>query len=479
MKQIALALGITSMCFVGCKTVKENQHSNSVTMSKKSPNVILIMADDLGYGDVGFNGNKIIQTPNLDALSKKGVTFTNFYAGGPVCSPTRGTCLTGRHYARYGIYTANVGHLPKEEVTIYDLLKEKGYSTGHFGKWHLGTIVKGVSSKGKKRKPILNFNPPWEQNVDESFVTESAVATWNPTENDRYKKNEYYHNGVRETANLEGDDSRVVMDRVLPFIEDATKKSKPFFSVIWFHAPHEPVVAGPEYKAKYSNYTDREQNYFGCITALDDQVGRLVKHLDSLGQLENTIICFCSDNGPEGKHENKRFIGKTGGLRGRKRSLYCGGVGVPAFMVWPGVIDSNSQTSYITSTLDYLPTLVDGLSLSIGDDRPIDGVSLMPMFMGKSKVRKNPLPFMYKGKGAIINEDLKYIVTNGKLTEVYDLRNDRFEENNIIDSHIDQVGKMKIYMTNWNNSCRNSQKGEDYKSRNYKPVDKWQGLRIN
>ena len=176
--------------------------STLIGFSQDQPNIILIMADDLGYGDVGFNGNSIIKTPHMDALAHDGLTFTNFYAGGPVCSPTRGTVLTGRHYSRYGIFSANVGHLPKEEITLQQLLKEQGYTTGHFGKWHLGTLNKEISAKGEKRKPAENYAPPWEHNYDESFVTESAVSTYNPSVGKRYNNNPYYHNQVVATENL-------------------------------------------------------------------------------------------------------------------------------------------------------------------------------------------------------------------------------------------------------------------------------------
>ena len=141
------------------------------------PNIILMMADDLGYGDVGFNGHEIIKTPHLDKMAKEGAQLPHFYAGGPVCSPTRGTCLTGRHYFRYGIWSANVGHLPKQEITLAKALKEQGYTTGHFGKWHLGTLSKTHSTKGPKRNPQANFAPPWERDYDQSFVVESSVST--------------------------------------------------------------------------------------------------------------------------------------------------------------------------------------------------------------------------------------------------------------------------------------------------------------
>ena len=144
-----------------------------------TPNIILMMCDDLGYGDVGFNGNEVIKTPNLDRLASNGIRFTRFYAGGPVCSPTRGTCLTGRHYFRYGVTHANRGHLPTQEITLARMLKSFGYATGHFGKWHLGTLDPNYSGKAN-RNPARNYAPPWERDYDETFATEYAVPTWDP-----------------------------------------------------------------------------------------------------------------------------------------------------------------------------------------------------------------------------------------------------------------------------------------------------------
>ena len=140
-------------------------------------NIILIMCDDLGYGDVGFNGNPIIQTPNLDRLAVNGIRFSRFYAGGPVCSPTRGTCLTGRHYFRYGITHANRGHLPAQEITLARVLKSHGYTTGHFGKWHLGTLAPNYSGK-PNRALARNYAPPWERDYDVSLATKYAVPSW-------------------------------------------------------------------------------------------------------------------------------------------------------------------------------------------------------------------------------------------------------------------------------------------------------------
>jgi len=451
--------------------------TTQLSFAQEKPNIILIMADDLGYGDVGFNGNTIIKTPNMDELSAKGLTFSNFYAGGPVCSPTRGTCLTGRHYYRYGIFSANIGHLPKEEITLARLLKEQGYTTGHFGKWHLGTLHPEISPKGAKRKPKENFAPPWLRDYDESFVTESAVATWNPAKNERYINNPYYHNGVEATENLDGDDSRVIMDRVVPFIQKAVEKKQAFFSVVWFHTPHIPVVAGPEYRKMYSEYSEGEQHFYGCISAMDEQIGRLYDTLKELGVDDNTMLWFCSDNGPEGKKVSEERPGTTGGLRGRKRSLYCGGTGVPAFVVWPGKVKAGTKTNYISGTLDYLPTIMDALNLEMPDDRPIDGVSLLPLVEGKQDERPKPLPFMYRGKAAWIDGDLKFMTEGNKVKEVYNLREDRAEENNLFDKYPEKVASINKHIMEWNLSCKKSHSGGDYNS-NYKPVDEWSGIDV-
>lgn len=462
-----ISLRVVALLFCFTTTTAQNKG--------KKPNIILIMADDLGYGDVGFNGNKIIKTPAMDAMAATGMTFSNFYAGGPVCSPTRGTVLTGRHYFRYGIFSANIGHLPTAEITLSELLKEQGYATGHFGKWHIGTLSKELSSKGESRKPELNYSPPAHHSYDESFVTESSVATWTKEGSTGSSKTPYYYNGVVEKENLSGDDSRVMMDRVVPFIEKSVAEKKPFLSVIWFHAPHEPVKAGPEYKKMYSEYSEGKQDYYGCITAMDDQIGRLQNKLEELKIDDNTIIWFCSDNGPEGKQESDKNPGATGGLRGRKRSLYSGGVGVPAFVVWPKKVKAGTTTNYISGTLDYLPTIVEALDLKMPDNRAIDGTSLLPMLEGKEPSRLKPMPFMHRGKAVWIQGDLKYMTHGKKVAEVYNLRKDRFEETNLIDQYKEKAAEMSTYIMDWNLSCKNSHAGKDYVSE-FTPVDSWSGL---
>ncbi len=309
--------------------------SISSSLGAERPNIILIMADDLGWGDVGFNGNSVVKTPCMDELSQDGVVFDRFYSACAVSSPTRASVLTGRNPYRTGIFSANIGILRPEEVTISEILKEEGYATGHFGKWHLGTLTDEVVDAKRGRPGATHLlNPPKEHGYDDAFVTEIAVPTCDPMKLPLGEKMRWWNaigedegsteygvgywdiDGNKVTENLDGDDSRIIMDRVIPFIDKAVDNDQPYFSVVWFHAPHVPFVAAPEFAAQYEGLSDEKRNYYGCITALDAQVGRLVAHLKANGTYDNTIIMFCSDNGPE-----RETPGSAGGLRGIKRYI--------------------------------------------------------------------------------------------------------------------------------------------------------------
>ncbi len=448
-----------------------------------TPNIILMMCDDLGYGDVGFNGNGVIRTPNLDRLAGQGIKFSRFYAGGPVCSPTRGTCLTGRHYYRYGITHANEGHLPAQEMTLARMMKGYGYATGHFGKWHLGTLDRNYSGKAG-REPERNYAPPWERDYDDTFATEYAVPTWDPAVGIDNKTGErldeawacpYYENGVLATENLEGCDSRVLMDRAIPFIEKAVGSGDSFFTSIWFHAPHAPVVAGPEYREMYKEYSEDEQHYYGCVTAVDDQVGRLYEKLEGLGVVDNTMIWFCSDNGPEGRTgTDGRHRGATGGFRGRKRSLFDGGVGVPALLHWPGHAEAGRTVDMPCSTLDYFLTIAEVMGYETPDDRPMDGISLMPVIEGDMTQRPRPIPYRFhQPKQAIFDSPTIAMIDNqykcltnlssdGAEDLCFDMLVDRVETNNLVDEQGQRMGQTREVLRSWLESCKASHSGGDY-----------------
>jgi len=457
------------------------------------PNIVLVMCDDLGFGDVGFNGATHIQTPHLDCLAQKSIRLNRFYAGGPVCSPTRGTCLTGRHYIRYGINHANRGRLPQQERTLATLCREEGYATGHFGKWHLGTLSNSAEDGNRGGHDARLFSPPWIHGFDTCFSTESKVPTWDPMrvpdENrtdgtprwgkpgERYGTAYWDENGKRVEENLEGCDCRVIMDRAEDFIRSSVRRHQPFLSVIWFHAPHTPVVAGPEWRALYPDNSEEEQHYYGCVSAMDFQVGRLVKELEALGVADNTIIWFCSDNGPEGKldlEKNGRSRGQTGGLRGRKRSLYEGGIAVPALMHWPAGLPCGVHRDLPSSTLDIFPTCCAAMGIDIPQDRPLDGVNLLPLLENETMERPQPIPYRFLEKReamfdaptfALMSGKWKFLTNldpNGEYDQLYDMDLDRGEKTNCLSEHPQIQADYRKHLEDFLVSCRHSYQGRDY-----------------
>lgn len=475
-------------------------------MKKNRPNIVLVMCDDLGYGDTGFNGNTIIRTPCLDEMRVEGARFTRFFAGGPVCSPTRGTCLTGRHYSRYGVTHANEGRLPLEEVSLARVCKESGYRTGHFGKWHLGTMTTSVrdSNRGGPDHPN-EFSPPWLHGFDVCFSSEAKVPTWDPmvTPDEMgktgYRWGEpgtpfgtYYwdHEGRILGDNLDGDDSRVIMDRAIPFIRDCTANDRPFLAVIWFHTPHTPVVAGPEYRAIYSEFSEDEQHYYGCVTAMDEQVGRLNGTLRALGIEDDTMVWFCSDNGPEGGEDlscNGRSRGTTAGLRGRKRSLFNGGIGVPALLKWPARVAAGEEYEMPCSTLDYFPTILDLLGYTMPDARPVDGISLMSLIEGRTAERQRPIPYRFLDSEAamfgaptlaMIDGCFKFLTNlsaDGSEDMLFNIDADISETTNIMEQERDCARLMREQLSEFIGSCRKSHEGKDYPGA-YTPINEFQEI---
>ena len=420
----------------------------AAVVADELPNVILCMADDLGWGDTGYNGNEIVKTPHLDQMARQGVTFNRWYAGAPVCSPTRGNCLTGRHNLRLGIPTANKGHLLPEEQTLAERLKAKGYATGHFGKWHLGTVTTAMrdSNRGKPGD-ASHFAPPWQNGFDVCFSTEAKVPTYDPMKKPKKTKKQHYgwkpvgdgddfaeygthyfdHTGKLITDNLEGDDSRVIMDRAIPFVRNAAAEKKPFFIVVWFHAPHLPVVAGPKHSAMYADLSWEEQMYYGCITALDEQVGRLRDELKELGVADNTMMWFSSDNGPENKTP-----GTAGKLRARKRSLYEGGIRVPGLLTWPAKFKTPQTIEAPCHTGDYYPTVLSALGEDYSEQL-LDGIDLMPILSGSRSTRGQLIHFQFGKQAATIGDYYKlYRSKDSEAWELYDLSEDASESKNVV-----------------------------------------------
>jgi arylsulfatase A-like enzyme len=463
-------------------------HSVSAAGASK-PNFILIMCDDLGWGDVGFNGGTHIRTPHLDAMAANSLRLTRFYAQAPVCSPTRASVVTGRHHDRTGIYTANKGMLRAGEFTLYEALAGQGYATGHFGKWHMGTLTRKVRESNHGAKKPEEYSPPWKHRVDSTFATEAKTPTydpmWKPALSGDSKSFEtasrkgwhqisagekkaafgtHYWTGEEtmvdpKSPELTGDDSKIIMERALKFI--ATEKDQPFLAIIWLHAPHLPVVASRKDATSYDDGSTSgfEQNYYGCVTALDRQVGRLRAFLRDKGIAQDTLVAFCSDNGPEGGESSP---GKQGPFRGRKRSLYEGGVRVPGLIEWPAKIEPGS-TDVAACTVDYFPTIMDIVGFRMPDQRPLDGVSLLPLLEGAMKKRPESLAFHYRGNAAWHDGSLKAVGTpeSGKW-ELYDLVADPRESNDLAAAEPDKLESMIKAWTTWKGSVDASDEGADY-----------------
>lgn len=432
------------------------------------PNVILLMADDLGWGDVGYNGHPAIQTPNLDDMSRTGFRFDRFYTASPVCSPTRGSCLTGRHPERYGIIGANEGFLPQNELTLAEALKPLGYRTGHFGKWHLGVMSTEVveGNRGGREGSEKIFSPPWLHGFDVCFSTEAKVPTYDPMVTpDGWKDkklkpggpfgtNYWNEKGEIVHDNLAGDDSRVILDRAIPFIRDAAHAKEPFFSVIWLHSPHAPVVAGPDRLAQYRDQEAARAHYYGTISALDEQVGRLRKELRDLGIAEDTMLWFCSDNGPEPVVE----VGSAGPFRGAKRTLYEGGVRVPGLLEWPRRFAQPRTINAACSTLDYFPTILNALNIK-PQEMPdvLDGENVLPILEGHRDRREHALCFEHLGRLALTEHQFKIVRPDKEAGfELYDLLADPAEKNDLASNDPDRLKTMIDQLESWRASCRKS-----------------------
>ena len=329
------------------------------------PNIILCMADDQGWGDTGYNGHPRIKTPHLDAMSRSGLRFDRFYAAAPVCSPTRGSVLTGRHPNRFGCFSWGLNLRP-QEITIAERLQASGYATGHFGKWHLGSVL-----KGSPVNPAANGFDEW-------------LSAFNFYDNDPVLS----HKGV--ATEVTGESSHVAARAAIDFIREQARQSKPFFAVVWFGSPHSPHRAAAEDKVHYEGEKDAE--WMGEITGLDRAVGSIRSALRELEIARDTLFWYTSDNGGLRK--------ESSGGRGKKGSIYEGGLRVPAIIEWPARIPSARVTNVPANTSDIFPTLLEVVGESPDKKRPLDGVSLVGVIDGKTETRERSMGFWsFGGRG--------------------------------------------------------------------------------
>ncbi|MCS7045907.1 MAG: sulfatase-like hydrolase/transferase [Gemmataceae bacterium] len=361
----------------------------------RRPNFLIILCDDLGYGDLGCFGHPQIRTPNLDRLAQRGLRLTDCYAAAPVCSPSRAGLLTGRIPTRTGVHTwiseNNPMHLPATEITLATLLRRLGYRTAHVGKWHLN----GYFNSPKQPQPHDHGFEHW-------FSTQNNAA---PSHAD---PNNFVRNG-KPVGPLKGFSCQIVVDEAIAWLQQIRAGPEPFFLFVCFHEPHEPVASPADLVASYPKAkSEDEAQYFASVANLDAAVGRLLKALEQLGQAEDTIIFFSSDNGPETLNRYKtarRSFGSAGPLRGRKLSLYEGGIRVPGILYWPAkhvppTLPRDARPWGKVSnepvwSLDLFPTFARAAGATLPDDRPIDGADLTSMLAGQAVVRKTPLFWHY------------------------------------------------------------------------------------
>ena len=471
------------------------------------PNIILLMGDDHGWEEVGYNDHPYVKTPNLDKMASAGLRLDNFYAQ-PSCSPTRGSVLTGRHPNRYGIFRPGYSIRPKE-ITIAHLLRDAGYATAHFGKWHVGPV-----KKSSPTSPGAMGFKHWLSH-DNFFEMDPVFSLNGGTPKKIY-----------------GESSEILIDEAIKYIEKKKDSEQPFLLVIWYGSPHEPYSGfetdlelyrdlPKKYSANQVSLTSNESGLrvkrplhdvlierYAEITAMDRSIGKLRNGLKTLGLKDNTLLWYCGDNGtpPSGLRESR--------FRGVKGKVYENGIRVPSVIDWPAGIPKPQISTVSTVTSDILPTLCKLAGATL-PDVPLDGINLVPLLEGKLKQRATPIaiwnfpvetnhvgkPYIdpelqtgttplvkkmrglftrnfrndhhpkitkgnFNGARAIISGDYKLII-DGEVDsgiELFNLRNDLAESKNLAESQPVMVEKLKKEMGDWQASVLNSLMEADYKS---------------
>jgi arylsulfatase A len=348
----------------------------------KPQDLIIVLCDDLGYGDLGCFGHPTIKTPNLDAFARQGMKFTDAYAAAPVCSPSRCGMLSGRTPYRLSVYDwippGSDMHLRRDEVSFARMLRDQGYATCHSGKWH---------ANGKFNSP--EQPQPGDHGFDHWFSTQNNAGP------SHENPNNFVRNG-QKVGPLQGYSSQVVVDEALAWM-NTVPKQKPINLFLCFHSPHEPIATSPAFVDRYPSAKKAgEALYYGNVTELDYHFGRFLEGLEAAGR-GDALVIFTSDNGPETLLRypgSWRSHGSAAPLRSMKLSLYEGGYRVPAMVRWPGHIKPGTQTSEPICGVDFLPTFAQIAHAPL-PAKPLDGTSILSAFQGKKVNREKPLHWHY------------------------------------------------------------------------------------
>ncbi|MCA1758157.1 MAG: arylsulfatase, partial [Bacteroidales bacterium] len=456
-----LALSTLTFAVSGISTAQETQQ----------PNVVLIITDDQGYGDLGFTGNPHVKTPVLDNFARESIRFNQFYVS-PVCAPTRSSLMTGRYSLRTGMRdTYNGGAImASEEITVAEILKNAGYHTGIFGKWHLGDNY-----------PFR----PGDQGFDESLIHLSGGMGQPGDFTTFFKRDSSYYDPVLwyngEQKAYDGYCSDIFTDEAVAFIEK--NQEKPFFCYLSFNAPHTPLQVPEEYYNMYKDIDpssgfpddgrpfpqmsekDKEdaRKVYAMVTNIDDNVGKVLHKLEELGIEENTLVIFMTDNGPQ----QPRYVA---GMRGRKGSFYKGGVRVPFWFRLPARFDGNLEIETTAAHIDILPTLAELCNAEIPTDRKIDGTSFLPLLKGeKPDVFETRSLFFYWTRrypelyqNIALQKGPFKLVGNANFNaaleefELFNIQEDEFELKNILPENKTLASEMKTELDRMIHELSNS-----------------------
>ncbi len=394
-------LGVLAMIALACapqgdvRPADQPQESAPAAAGAR-PNILFILADDLGYGDLACFGNPVIQTPVLDRLATEGMKLTQAYAASPNCSPARAALLTGRMPYRVGIYDfvreSYPLHIRKSETTVAQLLGRAGYDTFLAGKWHLT----GGELDDERKK----FTTPGDLGFDYWLCDRNGFD---------YGADTLVRNG-KPAGELKGFQSQIVTRETIDWLENHWDRKKPFMAFVWMHEPHVPVRAEGRFQELYADADEKadtiqhggagvprvtadkslRRRYFGAVSQMDHEIGRLLEKLDAMGLRDDTLVYFTSDNGPE--HRFDTSWGSPGPYRGAKGFIYEGGLRVPGIVRWPGRIPAGSTSDEPINGTDLLPTLCAAAGVEVQLDVPIDGVDLLPNWTANKPIeRAKPL----------------------------------------------------------------------------------------
>ena len=421
---------------------------NGHSQNAQKPNIIIILVDDMGYADVGFNGCKDIPTPNIDRIATNGVKFTNGYVCFSVCGPSRAGLLTGRYPQRFG-YERNPQYrpndpnmgLPKTESTLAEALKKVGYKSGIIGKWHQGADISNhplnrgfdeffghLGGGHAYFSELLTIKDSYsvENNEGESYKT-WIMRNHEPIQTKKYLTDEF-------------------TDEAVQFVE--RNKKEPFFLYLAYNAPHSPLQATQEYLDRFPNIIDKKRKtYAAMVSAVDDGVGKLLDKLESLNLDKNTLVYFLSDNG--GPEQNNGS--DNGPLREGKSSIYEGGYRVPFAMQWKGTVPSGDYDNPMSS-MDIFATIAALSKTPIKADCPLDGVNLIPYLTGKNKGIPHETIYLRKfdEKGySVRHKNLKLVLKKDGVPQLYDLTKDIGEQNDIALQYPDKVKKLEAIRKKW------------------------------